>query len=161
MTGFLSVQTVYVSKDLALQAQAHLQRMGEFECEGFALWAGTFRRDAFYVKHTIVPVQTPLRFSNGVCIYVDAEELHRVNVWLYEHGVTIIAQLHSHPEDAYHSSTDDTFPISTSLGSFSLVVPYFAKQPFMLSNCAVYRLLDIGWTPLTRSEIERTIIITE
>lgn len=161
MMGLLSIESVQVPGELALQAHAHLQSMGLHGFEGLVLWAGKHVNRSFYVEQTIIPVQIPLRLPTGICIYVDSHELHRINVWLFEHNMTLIAQLHSHPEDAYHSVTDNSFPIATSLGSFSLVIPDYARQPFSLSNCAVYRLVSDGWTPLSSDEVERVFKITK
>jgi hypothetical protein len=160
MMGLLSIESVQVPEELALQAHAHLQKMGLRGFEGLVLWAGKHRNGVFYVEQTIIPVQTPLRLQTGICIYVDSHELHRINVWLFEHNMTLIAQLHSHPEDAYHSEMDNSFPITTSLGSFSLVIPNYAREPFSLSNCAVYRLVSTGWNPLFSDEVERIFKIT-
>jgi hypothetical protein len=93
---------------------------------------------------------------------VDSAELHRINVWLYENSLTLVAQLHSHPEEAYHSDTDDAFPIVTVVGGLSLVIPGFAREPFSLSRCAIYRLMPgAGWVELAAREAASLITITE
>lgn len=152
---------MWVPKALAIRAHAHLRNAGRRGLEGFTLWAGELEGEEFHVRETIIPSQTPLQLPSGVCVRVDAEELHRLNVWLFNRKLTLLAQLHSHPEEAYHSPTDDTFPIATSLGSLSLVVPNFARQPFSLARCAVYRLLQNGWTRLPPYEVEHLIRIIE
>lgn len=160
MTGLLNVESVRVPEELAIQANAHLLRMGRQGDEGFALWAGNHVKGVFYVKQTIIPAQIPIKLPSGVCIYVDAQELHRLNVWLFEHSMTLIAQIHSHPTEAYHSDTDNLFPIATSLGSFSIVVPNYAREPFSLLRCAVYRLGSDGWSVLSLAETKRVFQIT-
>jgi hypothetical protein len=91
---------------------------------------------------------------------VDGPKLHELNRWLYERQMTLIAQLHSHPGEAYHSPTDDAFPIATAVGSFSLVVPDFARNPFSLERCAVYRLAgNGGWIELSGAEARALIVI--
>ena len=62
-----------------------------------------------------------------------ATELPRLNVLLHERNLTLVAQLHSHPTNAYHSSTDDTYPIVTRAGRISLVVPDFALQQDLIT----------------------------
>lgn len=159
MSGLGHVTRVRVPLAYIKEAHAHLRRVGETGLEGFALWAGELDGDTFIVRANIIPEQRGLRSDLGVCVVVNGDELHRINVWLYEHGMTLIAQLHSHPEDAYHSTTDDTYPIATTIGSLSLVIPYFARDPFSLADCAVYRLLPPrGWVELPRHEVERLII---
>jgi hypothetical protein len=68
--------------------------------------------------------------------------------------LTLLAQIHSHPAEAYHSDTDDAFPIATAAGSLSLVIPDFAARPFALPECAVYRLSATGvWEKLSAWDV--------
>lgn len=160
MTGLLDIRSVIVPRPLAVEAHAHLQRVGGQGLEGFVLWAGVRDGTTFRVSATHIPVQAGHRLAHGVCVTVDGEELHRLNVWLFEQRLTLAAQLHSHPGAAYHSDTDDAYPIATTLGALSIVVPNFAAGPFSLARCAVYRLQpDQGWVRLRPGEVERLITI--
>jgi hypothetical protein len=128
--------------------------------EGFALWAGVQSESTFSVQANIIPAQTGHQLEGGVCVSVGPEELHRINVWLFQNSMSLIGQIHTHPTDAYHSDTDDAYPIATTLGSISLVIPYFARQPFALARCAVYRLLlGRGWVEMTPQEAAALIHI--
>lgn len=162
MSGLLDALSVEVPHKLALEAHAHLAQVGRQGLEGMVLWAGVVEDKIARVRHTVVPGQTALQLPDGVCVVVAADELHRLNVWLYREGLTLVAQLHSHPTEAYHSETDNLFPIATSVGSLSLVVPDFASQTFALARCAVYRLLpERGWVRLSTSEAEKLIRFIE
>lgn len=161
MIGFLNIAQILVPGTLVDQAHTHLREVGTRGLEGQALWAGRCEGPAFHVSQTLIPAQTGFRTADGVGVYVEAEELHRINVWLYQQQLSLIAQLHSHPGSAYHSDTDDAFPIATTVGSLSIVVPSFAQEPFALSACAVYRLLPgRGWASLTPAEAQQLITIT-
>jgi hypothetical protein len=158
MNGLAHVNKVIVPSACVAEAHSHLRRVGLRGLEGFALWAGELDGDSFLVRATIIPEQRGLRSDLGVCVVVGGDELHRVNVWLYERRMTLIAQLHSHPDEAYHSTTDDTYPIATTTGSLSLVVPNFAREPFSLADCAAYRLLPPrGWVELSGEEADQLI----
>lgn len=158
MKGFLGVKTIIVLREALGEAHAHLSRVGRAGFEGFALWAGVLEGRRFVVRETVIPTQKGLKAENGVCVRVESEELHRINVWLYEHGYTLIAQIHSHPTDAYHSETDDEYPIVTTLGGISIVVPDFAQRSFALEECAVYRLMPgEGWMELSSAEVNGLI----
>lgn len=158
MKGFLGVKTITVPRAVVAEAHAHLRRVGRAGFEGFALWAGVVDGQSFTVRQTIIPTQKGVKAEEGVCVRVESEELHRINVWLHEHGYTLIAQIHSHPTDAYHSETDDAYPIVTTLGGISIVVPDFAQRPFMLEECAVYRLMPgEGWIELSPAEMNGLI----
>lgn len=118
----------------------HLACVGQSGYEGLGLWVGTISDETATVETAVVPEQRLIRSASGVGVYVDGAELHRINVWLFEKGLRILAQLHSHPTDAYHSDTDDANALATTVGSLSLVVPNFARAPFDLSQVAAYRL---------------------
>jgi hypothetical protein len=131
--------------------------VGKSGHEGFALWAGNRVNHAFTVSNLVIPAQEGLRTSSGVCVRVEGDELHRINVWLFENELRLIAQIHSHPTDAYHSDTDDAFPIVTTEGGLSLVVPNFARGAPDLLTYAVFRLLDGRWIELSDKSVSELL----
>lgn len=156
----MGVASVRVPRELALKTHDHLRLIGQQNSEGFALWAGTLHGSICTVTHVRIPEQAGVRTEDGALVMVGNDELHRLNVWLYEEGLTLIAQLHSHPTDAYHSETDDALPIVTTVGGLSLVVPFFARNPFSLAEYAVYRLIPDGdWSELSVDEVNELIVI--
>jgi len=162
MTGLAAMTSVRVPSELALEAHDYLRQVGLQGAEGFALWAGVLQDEVFQVTNTRIPVQHHLRTDDGILVVVDSEELLRTNMWLYERGLTLVAQLHSHPTDAYHSETDDTLPIVATVGGLSLVAPDFARRPFSLADYAVYRLTpEKGWVELADDEVRELIVIED
>ena len=162
MNDLLEVRRVLVPRECADAAREHLRAAGERGLEGMALWAGTQQDTVFEVLATIVPRQTGSVSDSGLAVVVDADELFRLNVWLYENAMQLVAQLHSHPGAAYHSETDDTFPIMARLGGFSLVLPDFATRPFDLREIATYRLLPgSGWCLVPAEESMYTFVIQD
>ncbi|ODT03002.1 MAG: hypothetical protein ABS52_11225 [Gemmatimonadetes bacterium SCN 70-22] len=160
-SGFLDVEGLLVPRRLADAAQHHLRMVGRQGNEGFALWIGRRAGRVFHVDETLIPEQRGLQFNTGVCVTVGSEELFRINKYLYTTGRQLVAQLHSHPSDAYHSETDDSFPIATTAGAFSLVIPDFAVRPFSLDECAVYRLVPgDGWLEFPAPAVRRVIRLT-
>jgi hypothetical protein len=158
VTDFLDIQKVIVSTDVALQAHDHLRNMGKRGVEGIALWAGERAGPTFSVRECCIPLQVAIRSVDGLCVMVEADELHRINLWLFQRKFSLIAQLHSHGEEAYHSDTDDRYAIVTAVGSLSVVIPDFARGPFSLHNCAVYHLMPSGiWTRLSTFEVAQLI----
>ncbi|WP_245320086.1 hypothetical protein [Bradyrhizobium sp. LMTR 3] len=76
--------------------------------------------------------------------------------------LALVAQIHSHPGRAYHSSTDDAYAIATTVGCLSLVIPDVARAPFDLANIASYRLDRAGvWRALTVGQVSRMISIKD
>ena len=162
MTPLARVRTVSVPRRCVGTAHEHLRSVGRAGHEGMALWAGTISGEHFHVSHAVVPAQRHIRTKDGVCVAVGPEELHRLNVWLFKHRLTLGAQIHSHPGRAYHSETDDEYAVATAVGCFSLVVPNFAREPFDLARTATYRLDAKGrWSEVPSREVARVIKITD
>ena len=118
--------------------------------ELFVVWSGICDGEVFTVANVHVPHQVSYKRESGLCVRVDGSELHRLNKWLYEAKQVIGVQVHSHPTDAYHSETDDTYPIATLEGSLSIVLPYFGRDGWESKDIAVYRLGRTGWDELTQ-----------
>jgi hypothetical protein len=121
-----------------------LAGFGEHGCEGLVLWLGSADSGEGRVEKVLVPPQQPIRNEEGVGYLVSANTLAQLNRELYRRGLRLVAQVHSHPQDAFHSAADDRYAIVTEEGGFSLVVPFFAELP-PLVGCAVYRLKRGVW----------------
>ena len=132
------------------QTEEAIRFAGHDGYESFVLWSGRRSKgDIFEVAQVHIPEQTSYKLNTGLCVRIDGTELHRLNVWLYEAQQVIGVQVHSHPQDAYHSETDDTYPIATLDGSLSIVLPFFGRDGWASSDIAVYRLEEHGWVELT------------
>lgn len=160
MTDFTGIKTVDLPMAALAAAYRHFREMGERGCEGVALWVGRGDGDHFTITETVIPGQKGIRSDSGLAYVVEQAELHRLNVWLYENQLRLIAQIHSHPTEAYHSSTDDAFPIMTTDGGFSVVVPDFGMGRPDLGSCAVYRLIGHSWRELKPSQVAASFRIT-
>ena len=125
-----------------------LRDAGQDRCEAFVLWSGVIRGNALEIRTAHIPRQTAYRSKDGVCVRVDGPELHRLNVWLYEHKEALAIQVHSHPKEAYHSETDSSYPIATVAGAVSIVVPDFGRGGVRGPGVAVYRLERGIWNEL-------------
>ncbi len=162
MSDLLVVREVRVPRELADTAREHLRSAGAKGCEAFVLWAGRADGERFDVLATLVPRQTAHRAPSGLLVEVGEDELFRINVWLYENGMQLIAQLHAHPGEAYHSGTDDAYPIMAQAGGLSLVLPDFAVRPFDVRDLAAYRLLPgRGWVRLSEAEITTLLNVVD
>jgi hypothetical protein len=144
-SSLTTVETVLLPQSVTAGTHAHLRSAGRRGLEGMALWAGVQDDRMFEVREVIAPRQQGIRSDHGLAVVVDGSELHRINLHLYRSGLRLLAQIHSHPTEAYHSAMDDEYAIATALGSFSLVVPDFAREALRLERCAVYRLTARPW----------------
>jgi len=162
VTGFQHIRKVLVPVSATTETQRFLRAVGERGNEGLILWCGKVSGDVFEVGNILVPRQRAIRTTHGVCAIVDGSELHRINMELYESGLRMIAQVHSHPTDAFHSDTDDQHSIVNTVGCLSFVVPDFAARDFALRDCAIYRLGASGeWNELSTREAEALIEIRD
>ena len=135
------------AKDIRETVDA-IRSAGSEGYELFVIWSGTLDDDVFAVARVHIPEQVSYRIGAGFCVKIDGSELHRLNVWLYKAQQTIGAQVHSHPAEAYHSDTDDRYPVATQDGSLSIVFPYFGRDGWESSDVAAYRLGQDGWVEL-------------
>jgi hypothetical protein len=140
-----AVSQVLIPSSVIEATRSHLRATGERGLEGMALWAGRLDGERFHVLEAIIPQQQGHRTEHGLAVSVPGDELHRINIWLHRNRLRLIAQIHSHPTEAYHSETDDRYAIATALGSLSIVIPDFAVRPFGLDDCAAYRLSKRPW----------------
>jgi hypothetical protein len=136
-----------VSEGLVHATEDALREAGSKGYELFVLWSGNPADETFRVEHMYVPTQQSYKLRRGVCVRVDAIELDRLNRWLYASHQILGVQVHTHPEDAYHSETDDTYPIVTLLGGLSIVAPNFCRGQLLGTDTAVFRLARKGWLP--------------
>lgn len=146
-----------ISRHVADQTDIALREAGLQGAEMFVLWTGHVSNGTFTAAGTYVPGQVAHRLPEGLCVTVDADELHKLNLWLYDKQQTLAVQVHTHPGRAYHSTTDDTYPIVTQRGGLSIVVPDFAVGGVRGPGTATYRLGDSGWQRI-RTRATRHIV---
>ena len=161
-TDMLGIKEIRVPRDVVEAIQQHLREAGSTHCEGVAFWAGRIAAEVFEVHAALVPAQIQTRSADGVAVMITGDELFRMNVWLHKNRMTVVAQLHSHPGEAYHSDTDNDYSIVTQAGGLSIVVPDFAHGPFSLDTAAVYRLDAQGaWSELDATAAKTLIRILD
>ena len=160
MIGFTNIDKIIVSKANLRKAFDFLNYAGGKRVEAVSLFAGYEEGNTFQVKEVIIPKQLSYILEQGLMYAVEGEELHRINVWLYENKMKLIAQIHSHPSEAYHSEADDRFPIVDTYGGVSIVVPDFATGIMTLNDWAIYRLsLNKTWDKLTNRQVNSLFLI--
>jgi hypothetical protein len=137
----------------------HLRAAGTLDCEAALCWAGVqFGPNAL--------VTTALLF-NGTTeyggVHVSPEQAGVLYQNCSERGLTLLAQMHSHPGSAFHSSIDERSPHSPVIGFVSIVVPNFAIQlPTDVSGWAVYEQTEYErWRKWKPTENEARISILD
>lgn len=126
---------------------------GKQSLEAFAIWVGKEENTTFEIKDVWIPTQLNTTFS----YYVPDIDVHNINVELNKKKYSAIAQLHTHPDNAFHSCIDDNYSILTLPGSFSIVVPDFGNISIKnnLNDMIVYRLIDKKWVIHSISKVNK------
>jgi hypothetical protein len=149
-----------VPRTLVSQTLRPLQAAGRRGHEAFVLWGGRVQGStAFRFEQAYMPRQTATRSERGLLVVVEGAELFRANRDFYRLGLTLAGQVHSHPTDAYHSATDDEYPLITLRGGVSAVVPDFARGgEGRLGEWAWYRLVGTAdWAPIAAESTIRVV----
>lgn len=154
-----------ISRQLVDETQELLRPPGAQGFEALVLWAGRSRAGdsgIINVELVLMPRQRGVRSEDRVSVIVDGDALFEMNVALSERGLRLVAQVHSHPGEAYHSETDDRYSVVTARGGVSIVIPNFARGAFALDSCAVYQLGDGGvWAEVPPAAAAALISITD
>src|SRR5207253_2960750 len=117
--------------------------------------------DVAIVHVALTPPQESISSERGVGYFVTGDTLFQINKILSDRGLRLIAQVHSHPGEAYHSEADDLYAIVTTEGGFSLVVPNFGDAAAEPRSWANYRLVDSEWHRITADEAREFFIVVE
>ncbi len=160
--GLTGVTRFTLTEDVIGGTVNVLRDVGADGCEAFVLWGGVFDNDddtVLHFKTAIRPWQQPENTENGLLVTVPSKALFSVNKLLHQRGEILSAQVHSHPGRAYHSSTDDAFPLVTLAGALSVVVPDFAaagRKGF--ERWVWYRLVGVGkWVRVDPAELVEVV----
>ncbi len=157
MNTFNSIREFLVPSDICDKTDRVLRKAGDSRNEHFVLWSGVIDEDRFLARTFHSPRQTAYQFEGGLCVRVEGDELNRLNRWLYEHGERLAVQIHSHPTEAFHSDTDDAYPMVTTLGGLSLVVPDFCRYGVRGPDTALFRLALDGWREVSPTDAQRIL----
>ncbi len=144
--GMLNIGKFIIQSDVLGSTIDFLREVGRFGYEGFTLWSGSFEKgNAFRFTTALIPEQKPMITDEGHLVIVEGEALFKINKTVHKRGEVLGGQVHTHPTSAYHSATDDHYPLVTLLGALSVVIPDFGENaPADLDHWAFYRLVGYG-----------------
>lgn len=130
---------VVVPTDLLSASLRILQAVGRTQSECVVLWLATRTPTAIHVVDVYKPDQT----ASSDYFRIPRESMAALFGVLRSRGLMVAAQVHTHPEDAFHSAADDHWAIVRHVGALSLVLPDFAQKTTLstfLEHAAVFRL---------------------
>lgn len=95
-----------------------LQEGGKKSCETVVFWLGK--------GSTVDEVYRPDQKVKVDQFYLSNASMRSLMDYLKRDRRRILAQVHSHPGEAFHSKADDEWAVIRHLGALSLVLPTFA-----------------------------------
>lgn len=108
-----------ISKSLIEETIAVLQEGGRRQCETVVFWLGK--------GNTVDEVYRPEQSVSIDYFRLTSESMRSLMNYLKRDRRRILAQMHSHPGEAFHSKADDDWAVIRHEGALSLVVPTFAS----------------------------------
>jgi hypothetical protein len=100
----------------------HLRKCGGGQRECQVLWTSSWK-----AVEEITGVVHPRHRAHVGGFEVQSEWLTSFCLQLAERNEGVRVQVHTHPGEAFHSATDDAYPMVHTPGFLSLVIPRFAK----------------------------------
>ena len=123
---------------------------GRRECQ--VLWAGPWD-----TPHKVTRVIHPNHRAHGAGFQLDDRWITSFWIDLARERMGIRAQVHTHPGRAFHSPTDDDYPIIRTEGFLSLVIPRFAQGAVTLNDSFLTEVQSDGeWKQV---DPNRTLLI--
>lgn len=151
-----NITKVILPTDILDKTFSFLQKYGHQRLESHALWVGKEEKDTFQITDVWYPDQE----STSINYEVSEDEEFKINVRLYNENMTIIAQIHTHPGDAFHSSLDDEGSALSLPGSLSVVIPDFGFiESTNIDYWEVFQYINEKWKHISKKEVKKTFKI--
>lgn len=127
------------SPDLWNEVLGELERRGGGQHEAGAFLLGTISGK----KRNIVGVVyydelDQAVYDSGVCV-LHGDAFSRLWAVCRRRGLTVVADVHTHPGGAGQSWSDRTNPMVARAGHIALIIPNFARPPVSMSEVGVYQ----------------------
>lgn len=149
---------IEILRPVLLRTFEFLRKHGRQGNESHALWVGESANGVLKVTDVWFPHQ----YNSPLEYLVPEEEVHRLNVLLNRTKLVAVAQIHTHPGEAFHSSTDDDGSALLVLpGAYSIVIPNygFVKEDDP-GAWAMYRFDGSEWKEVSDDlEVKRKLFI--
>lgn len=147
------MKSMIINENLIAQTLEHLQNDGRRGVKGVVLWLAMSDSDQIRISEVYRPEQEASWGNFRIPRHSIAALLRHLRAT----GSNIGAQVHSHPEEAFHSPIDDEWAIVRHTGALSLVLPDYAlrtSHDTFAAHAAVYELSAANtWEEVSPGEI--------
>lgn len=106
------------------QTISRIRQRGERDAEGVMLWLG--RRSA--EGSAVYEAYEPFYQSKADQFIVPPQGMSALMDRICATGYAVVAQVHSHPEHAFHSAADEKWALVKHVGAYSIVLPWFCAR---------------------------------
>jgi hypothetical protein len=142
-----------VSRQVLVETRELLAEVGRKKLESVVVWIGRLHEGEGEVLAAVRPRQYAYRWGEGVGVEIPGDAIAEL-ISALPAGTLVLARVHTHPGEAYHSDVDDLNLLIAHEGAISIVVPNFAAEPINLSCCSVNELQHgEGWVELDSDEV--------
>lgn len=135
-----AAEVLELREGLLLETLAQLRACGAGRDECVAYWTGPLDR-----RELVDGVLHPVHEARPDHYEIDQNWLHETWRSLSRERRQIRVQIHTHGRVAFHSATDDAYPVIHQPGFLSLVVPYHAARDDLEDAYLAELQADGGW----------------
>jgi hypothetical protein len=117
---------------------AELERRTHGHHESGAFLLGTERAGRREVQEVIFYDELdPEAYSSGVCV-LHGDAFAKLWAECRRRKLTVVADAHTHPEEAFQSDSDKANPMVARAGHIAIIIPGFGKWPLRARDLRVY-----------------------
>ena len=155
METHYAMTNILIKKKRIDETLTAIQEGGSRKCEKVVLWLGIRTNGG---SAEVVEVYEPEQLAESHWFRIPRAAMKALLAHLRTSRLFIAAQVHSHPELAFHSHVDDEWAIVRHAGALSLVLPFFAEETSpntFVRDAAVFELTPQNeWVEVLPEEIE-------
>jgi hypothetical protein len=118
------MKPLIITPQIVSETLRHLQEGGRRHVECVVLWLGSEDNNAITVRQ----VYRPEQIAGADVFHIPPPAMRKLLGDLGMQDMMIAAQVHSHPQEAFHSRADDAWAIVRHVDALSLVLPHFALK---------------------------------
>lgn len=137
-----------------------LKQAGERQIECVVLWLASKQNGLLNVQSIYRPQQT----ADFDFFHIPQESVLTLLTHLRQNRFMVAAQVHSHPNRAFHSLADDKWTIIRHVGGLSVVIPNFAAtttSTSFIQDSSVFRLSESNkWIEISSREVSQYYRVT-
>ncbi|MEM4988019.1 Mov34/MPN/PAD-1 family protein [Collimonas sp. H4R21] len=125
-------------KQLWRKIVAELERRGKRRHEAGTFLLGIERNGRKEVQSAVYYDDLdPSAYDSGVCI-LHGDAFAKLWSHCREKGLTVVADVHTHPGAGFQSDSDRTNPMVARQGHIAIILPNFARWPIRQGNLGIY-----------------------